>query len=73
MKWALFFCILSTDPFPIQRPEIIKTFVQKGDCIEYRNEKVKQAREINLELGAHNSPRVYLACIPYTGPWKKES
>ena len=72
MKWALLFCVLSLG-HGIERPEIIKTFVSEGECIELRDEKREVATAITRALGEENSPRVYIDCIPYTGPWKKES
>lgn len=68
MKWALLFLLLSGDSDP-QRPEIIKTFVNGPQCIKERDAK----REHYLELKKRGPvPNIFLDCVPYTGPWKKE-
>ncbi len=75
MKWALMYCVLSLGAAGqpvLEDPKILQTFVTRSACIEEHNIIMAHARKVSREVGRENSPDVYIICLPYTGPWKKE-
>ena len=75
MKWALIFYVLNLgfDGQPIMSDHrILQTFVMGHECRKTLYTELNRASKIAKEVGISNPTNIYIACVPYRGPWKKE-